>query len=84
MWLVGCEARKSVPFMKNVLRVGRRPENCPKSKIRLVIPTVKGIIKTLGGVSQMIWCPGCTGHVEWKTKSKLKRRTLVGLIVVRE
>lgn len=48
MWLVGCEAGKSVPFGKNVLRVGRRPENCPKGKIRLVIPTVKGIIKILG------------------------------------
>lgn len=82
----GCAARKSVPIMKNVLRVGRRPETCTKCKIRLDIPRVKVIIKIVGSVSQMLWyvsTPGSTGHIEWRRKSKLKRRTWLAFRIVR-
>ena len=48
-------SQESVTNMKNVQRMGRRPESCPKYTIRLVTPRVKDIIKILEGVGQMVW-----------------------------
>lgn len=51
----GCAARNLSANMKSVQRMGRRPESCPKYTIRLVTSRVKGIIKILEGVGQMVW-----------------------------
>lgn len=48
-------SQESVINMNNGQRMGRRPESCPKYTIRLVTPRVKGIIKILEGVGQMVW-----------------------------